>query len=83
MTRMIRLAACIVRAIIYEEDHRIQRCIFLEKAIWGSRDVWKKYLKKMPEGIKYLLLSCKFVLCDSLKLCAVKACKLLSKFLNK
>jgi hypothetical protein len=45
MTRMIGLADCIVRGIIYEEDHRIQRCIFLEKAIWGSRNVWKKYRK--------------------------------------
>jgi len=46
MTRMIGLAACIVGGIIYEDDHRIQRCIFLEKAIWGSRNVWKNYREK-------------------------------------
>ena len=46
MTRMIGLAVCIVRGITYEEDKRIQRCIFLEKAIWGSRNVWKKYGQK-------------------------------------
>ena len=45
MTRMSGLAACIVRGIIYE-DHRIERCIFLEKAIWGGRNVWKKHRKK-------------------------------------
>jgi len=37
-----------------------------------------KSIVKMPEGTNYLLLSCKFDLCDSLNLCAVKACKLLS-----
>jgi len=46
MTQMIGLAACIVRGIIYEEYHRIQMCIFLEKAIWGSRNFWIKYRKK-------------------------------------
>jgi hypothetical protein len=43
MTLMIELAACIVGGIIYEDDHRIQRCIFLGKAIWGSRNFWKNY----------------------------------------
>ena len=38
VARMIGLTACIVRGIIYE-DHRIQLGIFLEKAIWGSRNV--------------------------------------------
>ena len=37
MIRMIGLAACIVRIMIYE-DHKIQRCIVLEKP--GSRNVW-------------------------------------------
>ena len=45
MTCLIGLAACILRGMIYEEDHRIRKCIFLEKAIWGSRNVWKKYRK--------------------------------------
>ena len=45
MTRMTGLAACIVREIIYEDDHRIQRYIFLEKAIWGSRNVWKIFVR--------------------------------------
>jgi len=42
-----------------------------------------KSIVKIPEGTKYFLLYCKFVLYGSLNLCAVKACKLLSKFLNK
>jgi hypothetical protein len=46
MTRMIGLAACILCGIIYEEDHRLQRCIFLENATWGSRNVWKTYRQK-------------------------------------
>jgi hypothetical protein len=36
---ILGLAACLVRSITYEGEHRIQRCIFLEKVIWGSRNV--------------------------------------------
>jgi len=61
------LAACLVRGITYEADHRIEPCIFLEKCIWGNRYVWSKYCQKKPKGTKYMPLPCKFFLCDSLK----------------
>ena len=81
---MIGSAACIVYGIIYEENHTIQRCILLEKTIWWSRNDWKKYRHKC---LKAQCIQCtsvlKFFLCDSLNLCAVKACILLSKILNK
>jgi hypothetical protein len=51
MTHMIGLEGCIVRGIIYEKDHRIQRCIFLEKAVWGSRNVWKNYRQKCLKAL--------------------------------
>jgi hypothetical protein len=46
MFRLFCIAACIVRGITYEGDHRIQRCIFLEKAIRGSHNVWKRHRQK-------------------------------------
>jgi len=42
---MIGLAACIVSGIIYGVEHRTQWFIFLERAIWGIRNVWKMYRK--------------------------------------
>ena len=46
MIRMIVLAACITRIMIYEEDHKIHRCIVLVILICGSRNVWKNYRQK-------------------------------------
>lgn len=40
-----RLVACLVGAITYE-DHRVELCDFLEKAMWGKRTVWIKYCRK-------------------------------------
>jgi len=40
------LAVCLVRGIIYDGGHRMQRCIFLEKANWGNRTVLKKYCRE-------------------------------------
>ena len=40
------LAVCLVRGITYGGDHRVEPCIFLEKAIWGNRTVWKTYCWK-------------------------------------
>jgi len=37
------LAACLVRGITYDGYHRAEPFIFLEKAIWGNRTVWKNY----------------------------------------
>jgi len=37
------LAACLVRVITYDDDHRTQRCIYLETAVWGNRTAWKRY----------------------------------------
>ena len=41
------VAACIMRGITCEGDHRIQRCVFLGKAIWGSRNVWKNIFRNI------------------------------------
>jgi len=40
------LAACLIRGITYNDDHRIQRCIYLQKAVWGNRTAWKRYRQK-------------------------------------
>ena len=37
------LAECVVRRISYG-DHRVERCIFLEKSMWGKRLELLKYL---------------------------------------
>jgi len=39
------LAECVVRRIICEGDHTVERCIFVEKSMWGTRLVWLKCLK--------------------------------------
>ena len=46
MYSVFGLAACLVRGITYDDDHRIQRCIYLEKAVWGNRTAWKTYRQK-------------------------------------
>jgi len=40
------VAACFVRGITYDEDHRIEPCIFSEKNYLGNSTVWKKYCQK-------------------------------------
>jgi hypothetical protein len=47
MFRICGLAACIVRGITYEGDHRIQRCIFLDKAIWGVEMSGKIFVRNI------------------------------------
>ena len=65
MFRISGLAVCILRGITYEGDQRIQRCIFLEKATGEVAMSGKSVVR----GTKYMPLSCKFFLCDSLNLC--------------
>jgi len=36
---VVGLAACLVRGMTYDENHKLERCIFLVKAIWGKRAV--------------------------------------------
>ena len=40
------LAACLVQKIIYDKDPSIQRCIYVEKAVWGNRAAWRHYRHK-------------------------------------
>jgi hypothetical protein len=43
---VVGLAVFLVRGITYDADHRIEPCIFLQKATWGNRTVWKNYCRK-------------------------------------
>jgi hypothetical protein len=46
MSGVLGLAECLVRGMRYEDDLRVERCVYFEKSIRGRRSVWLKYVRK-------------------------------------
>jgi hypothetical protein len=68
---VVGLAECLVRGIRYEGVLRVERCVYLEKAIRGKRTVWIKYCREYLKA-KHICLcpvsssSVKFACCTGI-----------------